>query len=381
MRDRFRSFNSGRVIFFLLAVITCILFAADLRITSSFVVPFTIAFLLALVMSPMVQFMAKFKIPRIISVFFALFLLIGGLVIMGMILYNSGRTVLALYPRYEIRLTQIYIWIAQFFELPYDEYLTFFENIWGQVGIRDRVRIMTLSFTNNFLSFLSAAFLVALFMVFFLFEAVFFKDKLDAAFEGTRSIRIKKIAADIMTQISRYLSMKFLISLVTGIVVAIGLRIIGVELALIWGVIQFVLNFIPNIGSIAVGVAATAFALVQFFPNPGPIVATAAVMLGVNLIIGNFIEPKVMGDRLGLSPLVVLVSLLLWGWIWGFAGLILAVPMMAIIKIICENLPVLEPISILMGSRKAALARSMDSQTDVAEDTVNAENGEVKSAD
>ena len=381
MKDRFQSFNSGRVMFFLLAVITCILFSAVLRLTSSVVVPFTIAFLLALVTSPMVKFMAKFHIPRIVSVFFVLILLIGGLVIIGMILYNSGRTILALYPRYEARLTEIYIWVARFFELPYDEYLSFFENIWGQVGIRDRVRLMTLSFTNTFLSFLSDAFLVALFMVFLLFEAVFFRDKLDAAFEGKRSVRIKKIAADVMTQISRYLSMKFLISLVTGIVVAIGLRIIGVELALIWGVIQFVLNFIPNIGSIAVGVAVSTFALVQFFPNPAPVFATGALMLGTNMIIGNFIEPKVMGDRLGLSPLVVLVSLLIWGWLWGFAGLILAVPMMAIIKIICENFPVLEPISILLGSRKAAMARIMENQMDIAEGTESAENSEVKSAD
>jgi predicted PurR-regulated permease PerM len=220
---------------------------------------------------------------------------------------------------------------------------------------------MTLTFSNAFLLFLRDAFMVALFMVFLLFEAVFFREKLDRAFEGERAEQIKKISADLMTQVTRYLSIKFVISLITGLLAGIGLKIIGVEFAVVWGVIQFIVNFIPNIGSIAVGVAVTAFSLVQFWPDPMPILITGLLMLAINLTLGSILEPKIMGDRLGLSPLVVLVSLLVWGWIWGFAGLILAVPMIAIIKIVCENIPVLEPISILLGSHKAVMAaKSVD---------------------
>jgi predicted PurR-regulated permease PerM len=159
-----------------------------------------------------------------------------------------------------------------------------------------------------------------------------------------------------MLQVTRYLSMKIIISLVTGIVVGIGLKIIGVEFAIIWAVLQFVFNFIPNIGSIAVGMLISVFSLAQFWPDPMPALAAFFVLLVTNMLIGSVLEPKIMGDRLGLSPLVVLVSLLIWGWLWGFAGFVLAVPMTAIIKIACENIPVLEPISILLGSRKAALA-------------------------
>ena len=356
MVDRFRHFNSGRVNFFLLAVITIILFAAVLKITSSVVLPFTISLLLAITTSPLVKFLEKFHIPRTVSIFLVLFFLIGSIAFMGMVLYSSGRVLVTLYPKYEVRLTEIYIWVARFFELPYDEHLSIFDNLWGQIGVRNRARVLTLAFSNAFLLFLRDAFMVALFMVFLLFEAVFFKDKLDRAFEGPRAEQIRRISSDVMTQITRYLSIKFIISAVTGILVGIGLSIIGVEFAAVWGVIQFILNFIPNIGSIAIGVVATLFSLVQFWPAPMPVVATALVMLGVNIVIGYILDPKIMGDRLGLSPLVVLVSLLIWGWIWGFAGLILAVPMIAIIKIVCENFPVLEPISILLGSRKAALA-------------------------
>jgi predicted PurR-regulated permease PerM len=356
MKDRFRTFNSGRANFFLVAIITFFLAGAVLKITSSVLLPFTISLLLALVTTPLVNFLGKFGIPRISSVFLALIFLIGGLCFIGMVLFSSGRALLTLYPKYEDRLTEIYIWVSRFFELPYDEHLSFFENLWGQLGVRSRVRMITISLSNTFLVFLKDAFMVALFMVFLLLEAVFFKEKLDKAFEGPRSGQIKKISADVMKQVARYLSIKFILSLVTGLVVGVGLKIVGVEFAVVWGVIQFILNFIPNIGSIAVGLAATLFSLVQFWPHPAPIIATGIIMLGTNMVIGSILEPKIMGDNLGLSPLVVLVALLAWGWLWGFAGLILAVPMMVIIKIVCENIPMLEPISILLGSRKAVMA-------------------------
>jgi predicted PurR-regulated permease PerM len=348
------------VIFFLLATITIILFAAVLKITAAVVVPFTLALFLALVTSPLVKHFEKLCIPRVISVFLILILIMGGLVFMGMVIFRSGRSILTLYPRYEARITEIYIWVAQFFELPYDEHLSIFDNIWGQVGVRNRVRTMTLSFSNAFLGFLTDAFMVVLFVAFLLFEAVYIKDKLDRAFEGLRSEQIIRITSDIMTQVSRYLSMKFLLSMLNGVLVGIGLSIIGVEFAIVWGVIQFVTNFIPNIGTIMVAVSATVFSLIQFWPNPMPIIATAVLVSLVNGIVGFVVDPKVIGDRLGLSPLVIIVCLMVWGWIWGFAGMILAVPMTAIIKIVCENIPVLEPISILLGSRRAVKAATIE---------------------
>jgi predicted PurR-regulated permease PerM len=126
------------------------------------------------------------------------------------------------------------------------------------------------------------------------------------------------------------------------------------------------LNFIPSLGSIASGVLVSIFSLAQFFPEPGPIILTVVIMIGINQIIGFGLEPKIMGDGLGLSPVVILVSLMVWGWLWGFAGMVLAVPMMVIIKIVCENFPVLEPISILLGSRRAVLAKKAqyDQQAD-----------------
>jgi predicted PurR-regulated permease PerM len=358
MNERNKRFNSGRAIFSLLAVITCVIMGTVLKVTAVVFLPFTIALLLAFVLTPIVNFLGKHKIHRGVAIGLVILFIFLSFYFLGAVLYNSGRTILGLYPKYEDRLTHIYIEIARVFDLPYDDQLSFFDNLWSQLGIRSRVSLMTLSFSNHFITFLKDAFMVILFTVFLLLEAVFFMRKLDLAFERKRAGQMKKISVDIAAQISRYLSIKFLISLVTGVVVTIGLRLVGLEFAVVWGIIQFILNFIPNLGSIACGAGATLFALLQFWPAPGPVILVALIMLGANLIIGSVMEPKIMGDNLGLSPIVVLLALLVWGYLWGFAGMILAVPMMVIIKIFCENIEMLEPVSILLSSQKAITAKS-----------------------
>jgi predicted PurR-regulated permease PerM len=362
MKERFKNFNSGRANFFLVAFIAFVLACAVLKIAASVLLPFTVALLLAFVMMPMVRFLQKKHIPLLCSIVLSLILIVSGLYLLGVVLFSSGRTLLSLSPRYENRLTEIYIWVARLFDLSYDEQLTFIENLWGQLGIRSWIRDATLSFSNVSIVFLRNAFMVSIFVAFMLIEAAHFRDKIDMAFEDAQSVQLVNIGNDLIRQVSRYLSIKFVISLVTGVVVTIGLSLTGVEFAIVWGCIQFILNFIPNIGSIVAGIGASLFALIQFWPEPAPFIITVIIMLGVNMIIGNIIEPKIMGDNLGLSPIVVLVSLTIWGWLWGFAGMVLAVPMMVIIKIICENIPYLEPLSILLGSKRGLKQREAPQQ-------------------
>ena len=355
MRNRFKQFNSGRAVLFLVAIIALFLTCAVLKITAGLFLPFIIALLLALVMSPWVVFLGKFKVPRFISIILAGLIVIASLIALGVIFFTSARSILRVYPRYEARITEIYIWLSRYFELSYDEQLSFIQNLWAQLGIRTQIQLYTLSLSNTFLTFIKDAVMVALFVVFLLFEAVYIKEKLSVAFEGKRAGQIQKISTSIMQQISRYLSIKFVISLATGVIVALLLRLVGVEFAEVWGIIQFILNFIPTLGSIAIGILVSLYSLVQFWPQPGPIILTVAIMLGTNMIIGNILEPKIMGDGLGISPITILLSLTVWGWIWGFAGMVIAIPMMVIIKIVCESIPVLEPVSILLSSRREVL--------------------------
>lgn len=359
MEKNNKYFNPGRVTFSIMVLFCSVLIGAVLKIASSVFLPFTIAVLLVFVMYPLIRCLDKCRIPRILSIVLVIMILIAGLFAFGMVFVTTGSNIIDAYYRYEDRVTDIYIWIAQFFELDYDEYLSVWENIWGQLGVRTWVRDFALSFTNIFLNFIGSAVVVLLFVLFLLLEASFLKEKLETAFDN-RSDRIKGIGQYVMIQVSRYLTAKFFISLANGIIFAVAFHFIGLEFAVLWGVIAFVLNFIPNLGSIVASVAISLFALIQFWPEPGPVIMVVAVILVVNLFLCNIFDPKIVGEHVGLSPLVILVSLALWGWIWGFAGMILAVPMTVIIKIVCENIPFLEPVSVLLGTRKSVRARKAE---------------------
>jgi len=354
-----RGFNPGRPIFFLMVFICCIIAGAVLRLTAVVILPFTIAVLLAFVMYPMVKKLDTLRCPRAASILLVVFIIVTGLYGFGMILFSSGRMVAEQFPRYEHRFIEIYTYVARLFELPFDEDLTFFENLWAQLGIRTFVRDFTLTFSNIVLQFIISAVLVILFVVFILLEASFFKEKLDTAFEK-RSERINKMGHDLMSQVARYLAAKFVISLANGIIFAVSFHLVGLEFALVWGIIQFLLNFIPNLGSITAGVAISLFALIQFWPDPVPIIIVLVIILAVNLILCNIFDPKIVGEHVGISPLIILLSLAIWGWIWGFAGMVLAVPMTVIIKIVCENIPIMEPVSILLGTRKSTRAKKAE---------------------
>jgi predicted PurR-regulated permease PerM len=142
------------------------------------------------------------------------------------------------------------------------------------------------------------------------------------------------------------------ISASTGVAVWLALSVIGVDFSVNWGVLAFVLNFIPYVGSLIASIPPILVALVQFYPDIKPAITTAIVLLAIQMSIGNFLAPKVVGDALNINPIVVLLSLLFWGWLWGGVGAVLAVPIAVVIKITCENVPILRPVAILMESRR-----------------------------
>jgi len=348
--DRYRSASFARINLFLLGFIALVLAVGALKLTASVVLPFMIAVLLTFVLEPVIILLEKIRIPRAIGAVVVVLLVAMGVYVTGAILFGSLKTILSLYPKYEERFSYLYALVAKAFSLPYDEHISLFQNLWGQLGVRERVQSLALTTSESFFGFLTDTVMVVLFVVFLLLEIGHFRKRIELAFEGIMSTRIQRIVADVIKQVARYLSAKFFISLATGLLVGALLSWIGVDFPIVWGVISFILNFIPSIGSIAAGGGVTLFALVQFWPEPGPIVAAAATVIGVNMVLGNIVEPRVQGQNLGLSPFIILVSLSGWGWLWGFAGLVLAVPMTVIVKIVCENVPGLEAVSIMMGS-------------------------------
>lgn len=154
--------------------------------------------------------------------------------------------------------------------------------------------------------------------------------------KNDRSVKIEKTFKDIIEQVQRYIVTKFLISLTTGVFVGFTLWLFDVRFFVLWGFITFILNFIPNIGSVIAVVLPTLMALVQY-ESFGYALLVMIVIAVIQNIIGNILEPKIFGDRLGLNPIVILISLLVWGYIWGIVGMILSVPLTAIIKLVISN--------------------------------------------
>ena len=194
--------------------------------------------------------------------------------------------------------------------------------------------------------------LTFVFLMFMLVEAPFLDDKVNKAF-GRNSDRVRKILKSISEQVSQYLGTLALISFATGVCAWIVLVILDVKLAAGWGVLTFLLNFIPTVGSIIATIPPVVMAIIQFSPGLFKPVLVLALLTIIQVTIGNIITPKVVGDRLGVSPLMILLSLLLWGMIWGIPGALLSTPIISIIKIVCENIPVLHPIAVLIGSGEA----------------------------
>ena len=196
---------------------------------------------------------------------------------------------------------------------------------------------------------LSSFLVISLIVIFTLFEAASFGPKVRAAF-GSAGAEARFARA--MHEIQHYMGIKTVISLATGLLIGIWVGVMGVEFAIFWGLVAFVLNFIPNLGSIIAAVPTTLLAMVQI--GVGRALLVALGYLVVNMVIGNFIEPPLLGRRLGLSTLVVVLSLVFWGWVWGPVGMLLSVPLTMVVKILLENTEEFRWVAVLLGDSREA---------------------------
>jgi AI-2 transport protein TqsA len=169
-------------------------------------------------------------------------------------------------------------------------------------------------------------------------------------------------------EIQRYLWIKTWVSLATGLLVGLSAALVGVDFPLIWGLLAFLLNYIPNFGSILAAVPAVLVALIQVGAWEASVLALFYV--AINTVLGNILEPYWMGRRLHLSPLVVLLSLIFWGWVWGAAGLLLAVPITMVIKIALEHSPEVRWVALLLGPVEAEVPGRGAREVAIAPDAV-----------
>lgn len=220
-----------------------------------------------------------------------------------------------------------------------------------------KISDIILNVSGEIVSFSSTACMTLLIATFFFLEQRDIGIKLIAAFQPKEAKRLDGILQKASRQVSRYLILQFLISAATGICIWISLSLINIKFAAIWGILAFIFNFIPTVGSIVASIPPILMALVQYAPKSfWPAILATLAILTVQMTIGNIIAPRIFGDKLNISPAVIIISLLFWGWLWGIPGALISVPITASIKIVCDSFDTLRPIGILLGSGKSLRA-------------------------
>jgi predicted PurR-regulated permease PerM len=328
----------------LLGMAALVIVIAGLREIRDVAVPFVLALLLVSAVSPAVRALHKRRIPRPIAV--ALVILAVTLVatLAGGLVVASLRDFANDLPVYEARLTEL--WSGLVAQLGPENMPKDVKDLFDP-----GVAMRTAGTALNAVVGLAQNVLVILLIAVFLFaESAGIPAKVRAVF-GDESAEDLTEAGD---QIQRYLGVKTVISAATGGLVFVLNLAFGLDYVLLWAALAFVLNFIPAVGSIVAGAPAVLLALIQL--GPGQAVGIAIGYVVINTVIGSVLEPRVMGGQLGLSPLVIFMSLLLWGFIWGPAGMLLCVPLMVALKIVLESHPTTRGIAIFLGPSKGVEA-------------------------
>jgi predicted PurR-regulated permease PerM len=343
-----------RAITLLLAILVVFVIGVMLYELSSVLLPFVIALLLSFIFKALVLWLTRHRVPKGIALMLVLLLAAGVLFLVVMMAYLSAGSFVANLPKYQERLaglnSQLSVLVQSIAERIGVDASTV--NLSSIISVSTITTFATSSL-GSFITFLSNAFLVFLFMLFLLAGSGGLGPKIISAFSESNAERIATIIANIDLRIRKYLVTKTIVNLGTGMLTTAILMVLGVDFAVFWGFLNFLLAYIPNIGSLIATIFPVLMALLQFDTLTRPILVLVLLIVAHN-VMGNVVEPKLMQFSLNLSPVLILLSLIFWGWLWGIWGMILAIPITATIKIVCENVDALRPISVLMSGKVEA---------------------------
>ena len=341
----------SKIIIALLSIICVVILGVVLKNASTIFIPFVLAIFLSFILNPVITFFEKLHFPGVLAILSSVILSIVVLGLIGIFIKGSIESFVTEFPKYENRINDIVENLLQLFSA---------SSSTGESALQDNPQLADL-FENfsvpslikgmvaSMGSFLSSSFLIFLILMFLLAGRKQFTKKSYKAFNSDVSEKIVGVVTKINDQIQQYLVAKTMVSLLTAILVGIVLYLFDIEFIGIWILLTFLLNFIPNVGSMVATLLPIPIAVIQY-DNFGVVIWIVLCILIIQLAIGNVLEPKVVGKRINLSPLVLLFSLALWGYIWGIVGMFLAVPLMVMIRIILENIDGLRFISVYMGA-------------------------------
>lgn len=319
-----------------------------MQFAKALLIPFLLAAFIAMITVRPMLWMQRKGVPAVLAALFIVMLVMLILTVVGTVVGRSIAEFTAALPTYQARLDIIVSDVLAFMA----------ENLNGDDSIQDlgdlinpgRVMSFVTVFLNAIRGVLTSVFLIFFTVVFILLEASQLKTKIEAAF-GTAEMQLEG-PRRFLVNLGRYLGIKTLVSFATGFLAWLLTWSIGLDFPLLWGMLAFLLNYVPTIGSIIAAVPAIMLALIQL--GPGEAVAVMIGFVSINVAFGNLIEPRLMGYGVGISPLVVFVGLIFWYWVFGPVGMLLSVPLTMVVKLLLESDEETRWIAILLGSERDA---------------------------
>jgi AI-2 transport protein TqsA len=337
---------SRKVAVGLLAVIATVMAAWALKWSAVVTMPLAFAFFVAILVHPIERSLAAHLPDRLewLGVACAMLAVVGTLAFAIALTSFALAPVLERAPQYADELQRqwetLRAW-ASGHGLPLPRSLDL-QDALGSNGIRSLVSGLTSAW--GILAFLLLVFFFTLLM---LLEASAWRRKTVVALDERQGAAVLDIVPVLARKVRRFLLIRTVLGVVSGIVATAWLWLMGVDFAPFWGVLFFLLNYLPNVGSIIAGIPPTLLAFVQF--GFGWALLVSAGLIAMEQVIGNFLDPRLQGRTLNISSLVVLLSVILWGWIWGVPGALIAVPLTVTILVVCAKVPMLRPVAVLLS--------------------------------
>ncbi|MHC4418196.1 MAG: AI-2E family transporter [Planctomycetota bacterium] len=320
-----------------LVIIAAVALGLTLAYARSVLIPFVLAVFIFVLVSPILDFQVlRLKIPRALAVVVTLLIVLIILTAICLFLSQAIQTVVDTAGRY----SDSFVSLIKQASAKMQQWGIVLEPAEITGDLQRQIPALVTNTVGTVFGFLSSVFLVAIFVIFLLIG------------RNPHAVHVG-IYGDIDQKIRRYLATKAVISTVTGLLVWAVLALFKLELAGVFGMLAFLLNFIPSIGSVFATLLPLPIAVAQF-QEPWLIVAIVLVPGTIQMVIGNGIEPKLLGEGMHLNPVVILLALSFWGILWGVVGMFLAVPMTAVIRIVLMQFDTLKPIGNLLAGQLPA---------------------------
>lgn len=341
--------RSDRIVKIAAGVILIVIFIFILKELQTILLPFFVAVIIAFLFEPFYKWMRIKRIPGFLAIIIIIIILLILANVMSLFVFTSINSFQAEVPAYQLKFTNLYnstvsaIESNEYFRQYLKPKMDIPDLLSGInfAGVLENLVGGTVAIFGNFV-------LIMIYVVFLLSEIGSLRKRLRMAYSIERARKVADIIDDVFEDVKKFIVRKTLINFSHAVLVYIVLIIFGVDFAIVWAFLTFFMAFIPNIGAILATILPFLSALIQYESFATPFVLLI-VLTVIGFLMGNILEPKIFGNSLNLSPILILLALIFWGYVWGIVGMLLSVPILSMIKIILSKFESTAPVAILMS--------------------------------